>query len=295
MLISGLIVIRVLLRPLNSKVIYSTASYFFFIMFAGMWMSLGFPHQMTMIYSFGIVTLIIYTFERKVRALSIGFVVCVYLVLLLVDVYYRYDESLFGVWSLSRIFGTSAVWLGVATTVYVHQRAYETVYDKLQVDNRLDPMTSAYNNRALNEDLRRANETSRQFCIAYIDLDDFKMINDTYGHMIGDNVLSQCVKMFRSELRSTDKVYRVGGDEFIIKIDDITESLANKKIKMIFDKTDDYFDFPFDVKFSYGIVSSDQWSDGSDVDEMIRLADELMYKFKSGRGVEAYRSEENHR
>lgn len=83
-----------------------------------------------------------------------------------------------------------------------------------------DPLTGCANRRALEDDLERAaagaNRTGLDVCVAVIDLDGLKQINDTNGHAAGDSSLRDLAVALRSAVRETDTVYRVGGDEFVV-------------------------------------------------------------------------------
>lgn len=83
-----------------------------------------------------------------------------------------------------------------------------------------DPLTGLANRRLLDElfetSLSRANRSATPLAVVYLDLDDFKTLNDTYGHDAGDNVLCEIARRLRSTVRSADLVARIGGDEFVI-------------------------------------------------------------------------------
>jgi diguanylate cyclase len=89
----------------------------------------------------------------------------------------------------------------------------------LEVKTSLDPLTKTFNRYALHEHLRAILEKKRldfDIFILMVDADNFKMINDQYGHIAGDKVLIFLAKLFKKALRDGDRVYRFGGEEFII-------------------------------------------------------------------------------
>lgn len=106
----------------------------------------------------------------------------------------------------------------------------------LEQQVRQDPLTQLLNVRSLQEILtqesRRVHRTRQPLCVLYIDIDDFKRINDTYGHGVGDEVLRATARVLRSQTRTTDYVFRCGGDEFcVVAIDTVlsdAERLAAK-------------------------------------------------------------------
>ncbi len=92
-------------------------------------------------------------------------------------------------------------------------------HDQLQRIAALDPLTNAYNRRfgmaRLGEELNRADRTNTPLGLLMVDLDHFKGVNDTYGHLAGDQVLVQIVRMARAVLREGDILVRYGGEEFL--------------------------------------------------------------------------------
>nr|WP_298111074.1 GGDEF domain-containing protein [uncultured Pseudomonas sp.] len=92
--------------------------------------------------------------------------------------------------------------------------------DQLQILAIQDPLTGARNRRAMNEELRIAVALNRRhgsmFAILVMDLDHFKRINDTFGHQAGDQVLMDFVKLIRKSSRKEDRLFRFGGEEFLM-------------------------------------------------------------------------------
>ncbi|MGJ0301442.1 GGDEF domain-containing protein, partial [Aliarcobacter cryaerophilus] len=84
----------------------------------------------------------------------------------------------------------------------------------------VDTLTNSYNRKyyvmTMNEVLSLNNRYKMPFSIILFDIDDFKKINDDYGHLVGDKVLINIVKLINEDIRKTDTLYRVGGEEFII-------------------------------------------------------------------------------
>ncbi len=100
-----------------------------------------------------------------------------------------------------------------------------------------DPLTGCLNRRGilerLKEELERFQRTGEQLCVGMCDLDHFKKINDTYGHQTGDDVLKGFVQIIRSQLRPYDQIGRLGGEEFLILIPDITEVYARSALERL--------------------------------------------------------------
>jgi len=94
------------------------------------------------------------------------------------------------------------------------------VYQKLKKQAYRDELTSVFNRKAYNERIEEKfdlyNRYKSKFCMAMYDIDDFKVINDTYGHDVGDKVLVEMTKEIKDNIRKTDLIFRVGGEEFVI-------------------------------------------------------------------------------
>lgn len=84
----------------------------------------------------------------------------------------------------------------------------------------IDPLTGVYNrgfyDRQVSLEIERAHRTHRKFGLLVLDVDDFKQINDKYGHRAGDQVLSQLAKELQSKMRKIDLLFRYGGEEFVV-------------------------------------------------------------------------------
>jgi two-component system cell cycle response regulator len=150
-----------------------------------------------------------------------------------------------------------------------------------------DPLTETFNRRALTEKLQqeieRANRYATFLTCLMIDIDNFKRINDTYGHLVGDNVLRQLAGIFRREQRAVDIVARYGGEEFVILLPETASSGARIFAERILRRvaTHDFGDAnrPVRATISIGIASypDDRVSDG---EGLLKLADANLYKAK---------------
>ena len=131
------------------------------------------------------------------------------------------------------------------------------------------------------EILEKGKNRDLDLCIAILDLDDFKGINDTFGHLVGDFVLIKFVQIVKSLIRKTDKIYRYGGDEFIIIFNRSTPLNATKTIERILNKIDKtklkYKDYLIKLTVSAGITCHKK---GDDVESIIKRADEALYEAK---------------
>ncbi len=104
------------------------------------------------------------------------------------------------------------------------------VHQELEELSRSDPLTGVLNRRGLTSSLEgeveRRRKSGNEMQALFIDLDDFKRINDVYGHSVGDVTLQLVSQLLRSSVRSTDYVARIGGDEFLVILPNTTHSEA---------------------------------------------------------------------
>jgi diguanylate cyclase (GGDEF)-like protein len=110
--------------------------------------------------------------------------------------------------------------VGITITVFILHTTRERARQELRELATLDPLTGVLNRRALQSRLDEASATLARygtaFAVAYIDLDGFKAVNDAHGHDIGDTVLVEAARRIETATRSTDRVGRIGGDEFAV-------------------------------------------------------------------------------
>lgn len=151
-----------------------------------------------------------------------------------------------------------------------------------------DPLTGAPNRRYMFSLLNSVFlKTSGGNCIALIDIDYFKKVNDTYGHQTGDEVLIKCSDVIKSRLRKSDQYCRYGGEEFLLLLKDTNEADAKEVLDNIRDTLVqitqwDTTSQTFSVSFSSGLVELGPYQD---LDDAISRCDELLYSAKSnGRG-----------
>ena len=146
-----------------------------------------------------------------------------------------------------------------------------------------DPLTTAFNGRAFREravtEIHRLERYRRPFTVAYLDVDDFKKVNDIHGHAVGDELLKKVVSAIRPCVRELDVVARLGGDEFaILFVDTPLPGAAEAMDKIHACLLEVMQEMSIPVTFSVGMVTYEE--SPSDVRQMLRLADEAMYTVK---------------
>jgi len=159
----------------------------------------------------------------------------------------------------------------------------ERVYKELSIT---DSLTGLHNSRHFYSQLELALETSRRyhhpFTICFFDLDNFKILNDTYGHLMGDKVLETFGALVRSSLRTLDSGYRYGGEEFAILLPSTDIEGAMIVAERVRESLENYqFAMPNGEKIkstvSIGVTS---YTSGDDVQALMQRADVALYKAK---------------
>jgi diguanylate cyclase (GGDEF)-like protein len=160
----------------------------------------------------------------------------------------------------------------------------EQLLKKLEQQALFDSLTGLYNRNALfsflEREVAKVERGKNRLLIIFLDLDNFKRVNDIYGHKKGDEVLRHVAQMLKEHFRKYDILARFGGDEFILGII-LPPSSNQKEIEKILKRVENDIEKEFQefgLSISYGIaVSPDE---GKDVQKLIQLADKRMYEMK---------------
>ena len=150
----------------------------------------------------------------------------------------------------------------------------------------IDPLSGLYNRLSLMEKLNwmisKSSRNNTKFALIFLDLDNFKDINDSMGHNFGDKILKETSKILLGVLRENDIISRIGGDEFIIVLPEVEDELrivnVATRIKDELLNSVIFENFRYSVTASMGITIYPK--DGEDVDTLVKNADIAMYKSK---------------
>jgi diguanylate cyclase (GGDEF)-like protein len=162
------------------------------------------------------------------------------------------------------------------TTVFIY--VLRSTLEREAQNARIDPLTGAPNTRAFYEaaemQISMLKRYQRPFSILYLDIDDFKELNDTHGHSAGDSALKTVVHTLRQDLRGGDTIARLGGDEFVILL---TEADA-RAAEIVSSRVQSAIRSKLTLTCSMGVITC--VSPPRSVDELVRKADNLMYEAK---------------
>ncbi len=139
-----------------------------------------------------------------------------------------------------------------------------------------------YGLNLLEQQIKTAKRKKTPVLLLYLDVDDFKHINDTFGHQEGDKVLKEAVKLFKSTLREVDSICRIGGDEFLLIFPESFPNdvpLIRKRLSKNLEKLNQKLAKSYKIDFSIGLSYYDPANPLS-IEELIKIADENMYKEK---------------
>ena len=152
----------------------------------------------------------------------------------------------------------------------------------------LDPVTNIHNKRfflnRLKEEFSLSKRGKMNLSILMIDIDFFKKVNDTHGHLAGDMILNQLAKIFKTMVRNEDILARYGGEEFIVALRSTnlegSKILAERIRKKVEETPLTFEDKKIPITISIGVASLDEGCEHKDIDAIIKDADAKLYKSK---------------
>lgn len=156
---------------------------------------------------------------------------------------------------------------------------------KMEKTSTEDPLTGLYNRRyfyaILEYELSRQPRTGLPLCLAMIDVDNFKAVNDKYGHQTGDTVLQEIARIFRENSLPGHTVSRWGGDEFAVLFPEtnINHAVqASEQIRLAVEKADALYG----STVSIGVIGAEK---GMPLERLLAMADQAMYEAKEGKNT----------
>ena len=167
---------------------------------------------------------------------------------------------------------------------------FDRATSELAHQARHDQLTGLLHHQAFLDELEleieRARRYGRGVALVFVDLDDFKAVNDTLGHPAGDRALERFAAAFRGSLRVSDLAGRMGGDEFAAYLVEIDEETVPRFLERLQDRIDELIELgelPAGWSFSAGNATFP--AEAADVDALFRVADSRLYEAKRARAV----------
>ena len=180
----------------------------------------------------------------------------------------------------------SLVWVGVALLLCITGFTTGRLIRRLDSSSHTDSLTGLWNRRyfylRLAEEKTRAPRRKTPLCVAMIDIDNFKLINDKYGHAAGDLVLSELAAVFRNTVRTIDIVVRWGGDEFAILFCGASLPEAYAVMERIRPKVETRFSSTYGIAISAGVISLEP---DQAVQDLLVTADQALYQAKAQKNL----------
>jgi len=157
--------------------------------------------------------------------------------------------------------------------------------EELQILSTIDGLTQIYNRMKINEKLEeeffRAQRYQTKFAVILIDIDWFKLINDTYGHQVGDLVLFDIAQLMKERLRTTEQIGRWGGEEFLVVLPNTSAEEGYVLAERLRLEIVNYrFEVDKHLTCSFGVT---EYLENDSLEQIIRKADEALYLAKEYR------------
>ncbi|NJD91751.1 MAG: GGDEF domain-containing protein [Geobacter sp.] len=203
-----------------------------------------------------------------------------FIIVMVCIAFWSYTTSQFDLLALTwNIISTLSIYLMISVML----TKLRFLWEKDKILSRTDPLTGVMNRRAFDEiveyEIMSLQRQNSPLSLAYIDLDNFKQVNDHFGHKKGDELLKAIVACFSNNLRRTDIIARMGGDEFVVFFpgtDHNAVKLVMQKLMVHLRLLSEGNNWP--ITFSIGVITS--VDSNCDLEEIISLADKLMYEVK---------------
>lgn len=223
-----------------------------------------------------------------------------------VELAFANDEIATGEFKLNTSNDSASVWVQVVVTSIINEDLREyyqiTLHDiskrkkeleSLAYQANFDKLTKLYNRQGLEKEIEVFIQQKRPFCLALIDLNRFKRVNDIYGHESGDEILVFVADRIKKTLRTQDFGGRWGGDEFVLLLDDADEAMTKDIVVRLVQRiSKPYFLRKFNQNVTIGasVGAALYPENGRELQSIINLADQAMYDVKNVRDTDPEKS-----
>ena len=171
--------------------------------------------------------------------------------------------------------------------VEVAQRSQQQQDEQLRALSLIDDLTGLNNRRGFlalaEQQIKFARRNNKELVLLFVDMDDFKQINDKHGHQEGDVALQRAARVLRATFRDSDIIARLGGDEFVVLAADTgTSASIVERLRRSLVERNQSEDYPYNLSFSVGAARFDP-EDPPTIQELLHTADEMLYEQKRSR------------
>jgi diguanylate cyclase (GGDEF)-like protein len=253
-----------------------------FIIMFGMWIGTGSVHPLFIAYAMMVVQVFLLTTDKSKRVYLLTAFIFSYLTLGFIDVFIRNIQiGTIGNLNIQSLISIASILLGSLLILHFNNIEVEELNSEIASIGFEDALTSAMNRHAFFEDIKRVESNhlnyKRDYAIVYMDVDDLKIINDSYGHAEGDKAIRTVVDVTKGLLRSNDGLYRFGGDEFVLLLENMDEKQLIHKLSEIDSKLLRHSG-KYALSVSYGHAHR---NNVFSYEAAMKIADTNMYKSKA--------------
>ncbi len=183
--------------------------------------------------------------STRVRALVIGILWASMIALVFIDYHLTPLRDIGNAYGALAMFNIHLAFFGIGIQLTIGNTIWDAIVrfnyealEKSRSEANTDPLTGLYNRRYADTFFEKltTGKLEQVWCVAMVDIDDFKVINDAYGHLVGDEILMFISDFIKTNLRRTDLVFRWGGEEFLIVLKDAEVSNAFRLLDKLRDK-----------------------------------------------------------
>lgn len=204
-----------------------------------------------------------------------------------------YEHSLRSMMKITRISDCQQIYLQeIQEELQKEIQERKKVEEKLKYYAYTDHMTGVSNRRVgfsvIEEEMKNCLKEHSCFSVCFIDIDRLKWVNDKYGHTEGDYLINTIVKFIKEFIKEFRYISRMGGDEFMIIFPKCRYEDAQETMNEILKRIEEFNEKKlksYNISFSYGIKEVNENIIINNVDEIIKIADELMYKNKISKNL----------
>jgi len=284
-MIVAMIIFAVLIKiKIDLNIVSVIVALFYTIIISpGIWMMLGAYHPLPLLFLLFSAILIILLLEGLIRSIILIPYFVIGTIIYISDIIFvSKDIGVLG--SINRSVSLLLACALISLAVWMFKAKLLMLSKELYDNSIRDGLTGAYNGRMMSETIAKytteyTGENSN-FSLVMVDMDNFKLINDVYGHDVGDSVLREFVQHVRKYIRDKDLLARYGGDEFVLLFPECNKAKTTEIMTRILGETHSLKSRYSDINLSFSAGVCDCIDATSQNLDIIKLADQRMYTAK---------------